>query len=134
MFLQSSLPFRSCIQRGVEIRKEQKPCKKWEEVELQHCFGGVVTLCNEHTQISWERAFSPPSIPWGLPVLFPHPSDTPVTAARSCSYSSLSSWLSLAAHEAARLDVTQILSYGFTSPACLSACLEILITVRCQSE
>ena len=77
MFLQSSLPFRSCIQSGVEIRKEQKPYKKWEEVELLHCFGGVVTLCNEHTQISWEGAFSPHSLPWGTPCAVPMSLQTP---------------------------------------------------------
>ena len=59
MFLQGSLPFSSCVQRGVEIWKEQKPCKKRAEVELQHCFGGVVMLCSEGTQVSWEGPLYP---------------------------------------------------------------------------
>lgn len=134
MFLQSSLPFRSWVQRGVETRKEQKPRKNWEEVELQHCFGDVVTLCNEHIQISLEGAFSPHSLPGGLPVLFPCPSRHPSDCSTLPLYSSQSLQLSLAAQKAARLNVTQILCYGFTSPACLSACLEILITAKWQSE
>lgn len=120
--------------RGMLKLGRRKTTENWEEVEVQHCFGSVVTLCNEHSQISWEGAASPHSPTGRLPVLFPCLPDAPLPAARSLSYSSLSPQLSLAAHDAARLDATQTLCYGFTSPACLSACLEMLITVRRQSE
>lgn len=130
VFLHSSLPFRSFVREDARIRKEQNPCKEWEEVGLQCCFGSVVTLSSEHTQISCEGAFSLVS---SLCCLHAFP-DTPMTAAYSHSFSSPSLWLYLAAHEAVGLDGTQTLCYSFTSPACLSACLEILITIRCQSE
>lgn len=76
-FYRPLCPLGKCVQRGVEIRKEQKPCKKWEEVELQHFFEVWWHFAVNILRFPGRGPFPPPPSPGGPPVLFPCPSRSP---------------------------------------------------------
>lgn len=75
VFLHSSLPFRSFVQQGARIRKEQNPCKEWEEVGLQCSFW----KCSDTFQWTYSDFLQGGLFTGELPVLSPclsrHPYD-----------------------------------------------------------
>lgn len=79
-----------------------------------------------------EVSLLPTLTPEGIPVCSHVLPDILEAAARSCSYPTLALQLILAAHQAAGLgcDRDPVLQFHIS---CLSVCLEVLTSVRCQS-